>query len=47
MNTLEVNAWAALIAYTYNDKLLSIKTHKPMIIPLFPVQAVGQVNLAA
>ena len=43
----EVNIWSALIAYTYNDKMPSIKTYKKTIKPLFPRQALGQVKIAA
>ena len=30
----EINIWAAMIAYTYNDKLPSIKTFKHSVKPL-------------
>ena len=43
----EINIWAAMIAYTYNDKLPSIKTFKQNIKPLAPIQNQMQVAIAA
>lgn len=42
-----VNIWAAMIAYTYNDKLPSIKTFKQNIKPLAPRQNQMKLSIAA
>lgn len=42
-----INIWAAMIAYTYNDKLPSIKTFKQNIKPLAPIQNQMKVAIAA
>jgi hypothetical protein len=43
----EINIWAAMIAYTYNDKLPSIKTFKQNIKPLAPIRIQSQLSIAA
>lgn len=43
----EVNIWAAMIAYNYNEKLPSIKTFKQNIKPLAPIQNQSQLSIAA
>lgn len=42
-----INIWAAMIAYTYNDKLPSIKTFKQNIKPVAPIQNQMQLSIAA
>ena len=43
----EVNLWAALIAYTYNDKLPAIKTFMEIQKPLGPLAAEMALSIAA
>lgn len=47
VSNFEVNTWAAMIAYTYNDKLPSIKIFKQNIRPLNPIQKQRQISIAA
>lgn len=42
-----INIWAAMNAYTYNDKLPAIKTFKQNIKPLTPIQNQIQLSIAA
>lgn len=43
----ELNLWAAVIAYTYNDKLPSIKTYKKTIIPICPIPFEMELQMTA
>ncbi len=43
----EINLWAAIIAYTYNEKLPSIKTYKKPIKPIFPISVAMELQRAA
>jgi hypothetical protein len=43
----ELNLWAAIVAYTYNDKLPSIKTYKKPIKPICPIAMAMELQRAA
>lgn len=43
----ELNLWAAIIAYTYNDKLPSIKTFKKPIKPICPIAIAIELKMVA
>ena len=47
IENFELNLWASIIAYTYNDKLPSIKTYKKLIKPICPIAVAMELKMAA